>query len=91
MANEFQVRALSLNDYAEAIPFGWIGEEVSPTGMSVEEYPRTAEFQEGHRYLRFSRPFRVYGGEEPKILTDPDNGMWIPDRLLIYADPFIAR
>ncbi len=87
MANEFQVRARSLRDYVETVPFGQIGEEVPPQGVSAKDYPLTAEFREGNRYLRFGRPFRVYGGEvSPRILTDAENGMWVPDRLLVTTE-----
>ncbi len=89
--NEFQVRIpVNLGGFAEKFPFGRIGEEVPPRGISEEDYPRTAEFREGQRFIRFGRPFRP-DVESETTLTDADNGMWIPDRLLVEADPTIAR
>jgi len=80
--HEFRVRIP--NDFEgfaekESFPLGWIGEEV-----------RRIEPREGQKYLRFGRPFRP-NLQTGVVVTDDDNGMWIPIQLLESADPVTAQ
>jgi len=82
VTHEFRVRvpsSISGFEKERNFPVGWIGEEV-----------RRMEPREGQRYLRFNRPFRP-NLQTGVVVTDEDNGMWIPNQLLESADPVIAQ
>lgn len=84
--NEFKVKLpANLKGYAEKFPYGWIGQEVPPAGISGEGYVQSIEFRDSQRFIRFGRPF-VPDLKTGIVATDADNGMWIPDRLLAPAD-----
>ena len=80
VAREFQVDYTHISDL---YTHGQIGEEGSPSGMTLEEYHNSPKYKEGKRYLRFQRPFQQFPNFEPgPVLTDEENGMWVPRNLL---------
>lgn len=79
---EYQVqRPATLAGFEEHFPFGRIGEEVLPSGLTDWRSYEERVVADGMRYLRFPRPISddILRGT---ILTDSENGMWIPTRLL---------